>query len=344
VAWSPSGRSSASARECAGSVEVTSTRCPRDAARTAVAAATEVLPTPPLPVNSSTRVRAAPPLARRVPGRPRLADLGLPPPSTPSTVDGRSRAGQRRPPSTTARGQRRRRRATPGSVGRAAPAGHRRRPGGRRRGSRPTGWRPRARGPRRAGHGARRSPRTAATPGSSHSSHSTARARPVPVRPTRRWPAPGSSSEAPTATAGATARGRAGRHVPAEALARGRTGRTRRRGQRGPAVAAAAPPLDAPSTTRTSRALALVPAAERRSRPDGAALPGSVRAVRDVRRWGVVREGGVALGAPRRALRVAGSAPLAPHGGAHGSRPAIVRASRWRRSLHPHSPARTTRR
>src|SRR5438552_3659204 len=48
-----------SASECAGSVDITSVRLPAFAERTAVAAATVVLPTPPLPVNRMTRIRAA---------------------------------------------------------------------------------------------------------------------------------------------------------------------------------------------------------------------------------------------------------------------------------------------
>ena len=46
----PTGVSSTSASECAGSVESTIVRSPAAAQRRAVAAATEVLPTPPLPV------------------------------------------------------------------------------------------------------------------------------------------------------------------------------------------------------------------------------------------------------------------------------------------------------
>ncbi len=49
------GTSNESASECAGSVLMTSVRCPAAAERTAVAAATVVLPTPPLPVNSRMR-------------------------------------------------------------------------------------------------------------------------------------------------------------------------------------------------------------------------------------------------------------------------------------------------
>ena len=48
--------SNASASECAGSVETTIVRKPDAAARAAVAAATVVLPTPPLPVNSRMRM------------------------------------------------------------------------------------------------------------------------------------------------------------------------------------------------------------------------------------------------------------------------------------------------
>lgn len=47
--------SNESPRECAGSVEMTIVRAPASAQRRAVAAATDVLPTPPLPVNRSTR-------------------------------------------------------------------------------------------------------------------------------------------------------------------------------------------------------------------------------------------------------------------------------------------------
>ena len=46
----PTGSSSTSASECAGSVESTTVRSPAAAQRRAVAAATDVLPTPPLPV------------------------------------------------------------------------------------------------------------------------------------------------------------------------------------------------------------------------------------------------------------------------------------------------------
>src|SRR3954466_13209670 len=52
VASLPSGRSNTSASECAGSVDSTSVRRPASAHASAVAAATVVLPTPPLPVNS----------------------------------------------------------------------------------------------------------------------------------------------------------------------------------------------------------------------------------------------------------------------------------------------------
>ena len=55
VGASPRGRSKASARLWAGSVETIRVRWPAAAQRTAVAAATVVLPTPPLPVNSRTR-------------------------------------------------------------------------------------------------------------------------------------------------------------------------------------------------------------------------------------------------------------------------------------------------
>ena len=48
-----------SASECAGSVDITNVRSPALAARTAVAAATVVLPTPPLPVNRMTRIEPA---------------------------------------------------------------------------------------------------------------------------------------------------------------------------------------------------------------------------------------------------------------------------------------------
>src|SRR5438045_8808873 len=58
VARSPSGTSNASASECAGSVETTTVRSPASDARNAVAAATVVLPTPPLPVNSRMRMKA----------------------------------------------------------------------------------------------------------------------------------------------------------------------------------------------------------------------------------------------------------------------------------------------
>ena len=49
------GMSNESASEWAGSVLITRVRWPADDARTAVAAATVVLPTPPLPVNSKIR-------------------------------------------------------------------------------------------------------------------------------------------------------------------------------------------------------------------------------------------------------------------------------------------------
>ena len=51
----PSSTSKESAREWAGSVDITRVRCPRAAAWAAVAAATVVLPTPPLPVNRRMR-------------------------------------------------------------------------------------------------------------------------------------------------------------------------------------------------------------------------------------------------------------------------------------------------
>src|SRR6202023_3375193 len=53
-----SGRSRLSASECARSVLRTSVRCPSSAARTAVAAAIDVLPTPPLPVYTMMRIRS----------------------------------------------------------------------------------------------------------------------------------------------------------------------------------------------------------------------------------------------------------------------------------------------
>ena len=56
-----------SPRECAGSVDITSVRLPERAARTAVAAATVVFPTPPFPVNSTTRMSRAY-VASRAPG------------------------------------------------------------------------------------------------------------------------------------------------------------------------------------------------------------------------------------------------------------------------------------
>src|SRR5436309_1519089 len=55
VASVPSSTSNESPRECAGSVLMTTVRYPAAAQRTAVAAATEVLPTPPFPVNRTTR-------------------------------------------------------------------------------------------------------------------------------------------------------------------------------------------------------------------------------------------------------------------------------------------------
>src|SRR5207237_4892612 len=56
VGSGPSGRSRLSARECARSVLRTSVRCPSSAARTAVAAAMDVLPTPPFPVYTMMRI------------------------------------------------------------------------------------------------------------------------------------------------------------------------------------------------------------------------------------------------------------------------------------------------
>ena len=50
VGTPPTSACSTSASECAGSVEITSVRAPAAAQRRAVAAATDVLPTPPLPV------------------------------------------------------------------------------------------------------------------------------------------------------------------------------------------------------------------------------------------------------------------------------------------------------
>src|SRR5688572_9734814 len=67
----PSSTSNASASEWAGSVDSTIVRRPSSAHRSAVAAAVVVLPTPPLPVKSSTRedpVTAGPP-------RPGTSDL-----------------------------------------------------------------------------------------------------------------------------------------------------------------------------------------------------------------------------------------------------------------------------
>src|SRR5437870_12690737 len=55
VPTEPRGTSKASAREWAGSVDSTTVRRPASAQRRAVAAATVVLPTPPLPVNSRMR-------------------------------------------------------------------------------------------------------------------------------------------------------------------------------------------------------------------------------------------------------------------------------------------------
>src|SRR5436305_8365715 len=54
-----SGTSKASASEWAGSVDSTTVRSPSSAQRSAVAAAVVVLPTPPLPVKSRTRVTAS---------------------------------------------------------------------------------------------------------------------------------------------------------------------------------------------------------------------------------------------------------------------------------------------
>src|SRR5438132_6580620 len=61
ISWARavSGTSKESAREWAGSVLMIRVRCPAAAARTAVAAATVVLPTPPLPVNKRIRTRLA---------------------------------------------------------------------------------------------------------------------------------------------------------------------------------------------------------------------------------------------------------------------------------------------
>ena len=68
--WPSSGsaRPNASASECAGSVESTRVRFPSRAASAAVPAASVVLPTPPLPVNSITRICANPPLLIDAPG------------------------------------------------------------------------------------------------------------------------------------------------------------------------------------------------------------------------------------------------------------------------------------
>ena len=55
VGSDPSGTPKLSASEWAGSVEMTSVRRPASAQRSAVAAATDVLPTPPLPVKRRTR-------------------------------------------------------------------------------------------------------------------------------------------------------------------------------------------------------------------------------------------------------------------------------------------------
>src|SRR5439155_12412184 len=54
VASVPSSMSKESPSECAGSVLMTTVRYPAAAQRTAVAAATDVLPTPPLPVKRTT--------------------------------------------------------------------------------------------------------------------------------------------------------------------------------------------------------------------------------------------------------------------------------------------------
>ena len=55
----PISISNESPSECAGSVDITRVRAPPAAARTAVAAATVVLPTPPLPVKRRTRTAPA---------------------------------------------------------------------------------------------------------------------------------------------------------------------------------------------------------------------------------------------------------------------------------------------
>ena len=73
VGASPRGTSKASASEWAGSVETTRVRWPAAAQRTAVAAATVVLPTPPLPVNSRIRT----PRSVVVAGAGRALDAGL---------------------------------------------------------------------------------------------------------------------------------------------------------------------------------------------------------------------------------------------------------------------------
>ena len=57
VGEDPIATSNESAREWAGSVDITSVRSPASAARMDVAAATVVFPTPPFPVNSTTRTR-----------------------------------------------------------------------------------------------------------------------------------------------------------------------------------------------------------------------------------------------------------------------------------------------
>jgi hypothetical protein len=57
--FQPISISNESASECAGSVDMTRVRWPERAARNAVAAATVVFPTPPFPVNRSTRTGLA---------------------------------------------------------------------------------------------------------------------------------------------------------------------------------------------------------------------------------------------------------------------------------------------
>src|SRR5919197_882332 len=83
----PSSTSKESPSECAGSVDITSVRWPSEAARAAVAAATVVLPTPPLPVNSRIRTRA--------PGRGGT-DPGSLPPVPPGPLSLRPPARARR--------------------------------------------------------------------------------------------------------------------------------------------------------------------------------------------------------------------------------------------------------